>query len=125
MNNVKNKTLIAIPFIIYIIIIPLYIYTYNNSLDRFWIVFIIERIFSFFYEDEFSNILDNAEEISDSDIYILLGMILFAVLGFSVLIYILFNYFRLFIILMIGELLDKIFDNVRNCLKKHKTINQI
>lgn len=129
MDNIKNKILITIPFVVYIIIFPLYIHTYKNSSDIFWIPFVIERVFSFLYEDKLTNFLDNEEKKIDKinyfDKYILLGIILFVVMGLSVLIYIAFNYLRLFIILMIGELLDKTFDNARSSFRKYKTIDEI
>lgn len=129
MDNIKNKILITIPFVVYIIIFPLYIHTYKNLSDTFWIPFVIERVFSFLYEDKLTNFLDNEEENLDKinyfDKYILLGIILFGVTGLSVLIYIAFNYLRLFIILMIGELLDKTFDNARNSFRKYKAMNEI
>lgn len=55
MDNIKNKILITIPFVVYIIIFPLYIHTYKNLSDTFWIVFVIERVFSFLYEDKLTN----------------------------------------------------------------------
>lgn len=129
MDNIKNKVLIIIPFIAYIIIFPLYIYTYKNSSNMFWYVFIIERVFSFLYEDKLTELFDKAEEnledTSNNEIYILFGIILFSLFGLLVLLYILFNYFKLFIILMIGEFLDKVFDNLRINFRKNKTIGEI
>lgn len=129
MYNMKNKILITIPFLVYIILLPLYINTYKNLSNTFWIVFIIERIFSFLYEDKLTDFLDDEEEtlnkVKHFDRYILLGIILFGIIGISALIYIALNYFRLFIILIIGELLDKIFDNARNSFRKYKTMSEV
>lgn len=129
MYNMKNKILITIPFLVYIILLPLYINTYKNLSNTFWIVFIIERIFSFLYEDKLTDFLDDEEEtlnkVKHFDRYILLGIILFGIMGISVLIYIALNYFRLFIILIIGELLDKMFDIARNSFRKYKTMSEV
>lgn len=126
-----KKSSLIFTFVISLLMVPLYIYAFKEDLSLFWVLFILDRIISpiiqskfeksfdvIFLEDEFEN-EENKETSSISRFIILI--ILFIIIGLGLIIYVLFNYPSLFIVLMLGELLDSIAE--KNFVKKAYTEN--
>ncbi|MGL4913263.1 MAG: hypothetical protein ACRC3Y_12625 [Romboutsia sp.] len=109
-----KKSGIIATFVISLLTVPLYIYSFENNLWIFWVVFILDRIISPILGPLFDKSLDSVNLEPDTDNqFTALGrfvviIILLCVVGVGMMIYVLFRSPKLFIILMLGELLDKI-----------------
>lgn len=109
-----KKPGILVTFAISLLTVPLYIYTFKNGLWTFWIIFILDRILSPLLSPKFEQSLDSVDLEANSDKeFKVLGrfiilIILFCIIGIGLMIYVLFGYPKLFVVLMLGELLDKV-----------------
>lgn len=109
-----KKAGILTTFAISLLTVPLYIYTFENGLWTFWIIFILDRILSPLLAPKFDKGLQciNVEANSDNEFKVLgkfmILIILFCIISMALMIYVLFKYPKLFIVLILGELLDKI-----------------
>lgn len=117
MKNKLNIFLAMIPFLCSIILMPLYIYTFNRALNFFWVVFIMERLISVFYNDQkldtlFDTIFKSDSPSKKAGKFYILSLLLFTLIGIGVLIYILFTTPKLFIIIIIGEIIDRIITKI-------------
>lgn len=95
-------------FIICLLILPLYIYLYKHSLNIFWVLFFGERLISPLLEKKLEGLLDTCDEEDTSMGGLLLFLLIFSIIAIGFLIFILFKYPKLFVLIMIGELIDKI-----------------
>ncbi|MBS5927442.1 MAG: hypothetical protein KIC66_10205 [Clostridium sp.] len=118
----------SIPFILCLLTLPVYIYLYKYSLNGFWILFVLERVLTPFLGKKIENLLDedldenlNEEEAISAGKFTIF-LIIFCLAAISIFIYILFKYPRLFILIMIGECIDKVLEkiicNIRENRKK-------
>ncbi|MBS5985997.1 hypothetical protein [Clostridium sp.] len=118
----------SIPFILCLLTLPVYIYLYKYSLNGFWILFVLERVLTPFLGKKIENLLDedldenlNEEEAISAGKFTIF-LIIFCLATISIFIYILFKYPRLFILIMIGECIDKVLEkiicNIRENRKK-------
>lgn len=109
-----KKNGILATFAISLLTVPLYIYTFKNGLWTFWIIFILDRILSPLLSPKFEQSLESIDLEANSDKeFKVLGrfiilIVLFCIVGVGLMIYVLFTCPKLFIVLMLGELLDKI-----------------
>lgn len=101
--------------IIGIVMLFMYIFTFKNKLSViFWSIFIIDRVIAFLFEGKFESCIDSLDSLSnetnaDSTMSLSKGtisLIGYGGIGVIVLAYILFIYTRLFVILMLGEIMD-------------------
>lgn len=101
--------------IIGIVMLFMYIVTFKNKLSViFWSIFIIDRVIAFLFEGKFESCIDSLDSLSnetnaDSTMSLSKGtisLIGYGGIGGIVLAYILFIYTRLFVILMLGEIMD-------------------
>ncbi|MBW6409416.1 hypothetical protein [Clostridium weizhouense] len=125
MNKEKNKFFIYIPLIVYLILIATYIYAYNKSSNIFWVAFIIERVFSYFYTEKITNLLDNIECENKSEFGLIVIVLILIFIGLGLIIYIGFNYPTLFVILIIGEIIDAIFNKIAYILTEDENIEKL
>lgn len=108
---------ILIFMITYMGILCMYLVTYKQGSSLLWGFFIIERLLSFSYEQEIDDYLSAIEvsKISGMRMMVIIGFILFAI---GIFLYIPFKYPGLFVILMLGEVLDFIIKAVKKKLKR-------
>lgn len=125
MDKEKNKFFIYIPLIVYLVLIPTYVYTYNKSSNIFWVAFIIERAFSYFYTEKITNLLDDIEYESKSELGLIIIILILIFIGLGLIIYIGFNYPTLFVILIIGEIMDAIFNKIADILTEDENIEKL
>ena len=109
-----NKKGLIITLVISLLVVPLYIYAFNNDLTLFWIIFVLDRVISPLvqarFEKAFDNLIlepeDNGKTATMSKF--LISIILLVLIGMGMLIYVLFESPMLFIILILGEVMDNI-----------------
>lgn len=105
MNQREKEFPIFIVLITYIIIWLMYLITYSQKSYLLWGFFIVERLIAFSYEDEIDHYLSSIEiENINSGKTIIIG--LFSLLNLALLLYTPFKYPRLFVILIVGEVID-------------------
>lgn len=126
-----KKSSLIFTFVISLLIVPLYIYAFNENHSLFWVIFIVDRIISPIIQSKFEKSFDivfldseledeeNNESLSISKFLIL--TIILIIIGLGLIIYVLFKHPTLFIILMLGELMDNIAE--KNFIKKAYTKN--
>lgn len=109
-----NKKSLIIALIASLLLVPLYIYAFNNDLRLFWIIFALDRIASPLLESKFEKALDSIDlnakdngEVVVMDKF-LISIVLLVLVGIGMLIYILFKSPTLFVVLVLGELMDYI-----------------
>lgn len=112
-----SKFGIIIIFVVALLTIPLYIYTYKYGMSAFWIIFILDRIVSLILELKFSRNFDISNfKINDGDKFttskFIIMIILLTVVGVGMIIYISFKYPKLFIVLMVGKAIDKVIGKI-------------
>ena len=78
----------SIPFILCLLTLPVYIYLYKNSLNGFWILFVVERFTTPFLGKKIEKLLDEDP--------------------------------RLFILIMIGECIDKVLEKIISNIRKNR-----
>ncbi|MGL5347510.1 MAG: hypothetical protein ACRDA3_09160 [Peptostreptococcaceae bacterium] len=109
-----SKKSLIITLAISLLAVPLYIYSFNNDLRLFWIIFAIDRIASPMLQAKFEKALDTfmLEPEDDSEVVVmgkfLISVVVLILLGIVMLIYVLFKSPTLFAILILGELMDNI-----------------
>ncbi|MGG5460959.1 hypothetical protein [Clostridium sp. B9] len=118
-----KKTSIIITFILALATLPIYIYSYKSGAWMiFWSVFILDRIISPIIEPRLEKSLEDTElEADDGTITIgrfLILMLLFCIISLGIMGYILFKYPKLFIILILGEVLDQVLRKIIEEFKK-------
>ena len=126
----RSMRKVQLTFLVSIITMFLYIYTYVNNLDAIWIVFVAERILGFVYLDKIDKLLEDInfddrvdEENSKHNKRVFRFLISILVLIIIVMIvfgYIIFNYIKLFALIIIGEMIDKIVSNIKEIKKDSK-----
>ncbi len=116
----------SIPFILCLLTLPVYIYLYKYSLNGFWILFVLERVLTPFLGKKIENLLDedldenlNEEEAISAGKFTIF-LIIFCLATISIFIYILFKYPRLFILIMIGECIDKVLEKIISNIRKNR-----
>lgn len=113
-----NKSGIKAMFILALLTIPLYIYTYKYGIGLFWVIFILDRIISTILEFKFSKSFDVVSLKTEDDIggftvsKFFVMIVLFCIIGIGMILYILFKYPKLFIVLMIGKAIDKVIGKI-------------
>lgn len=112
MKKEKKNILIGFIFLIYALIVPAYIYTYKSFSPVFWIVFCVERLISILYSKKIQEFLENTEE-TDFERHLTYFMVFLALITIIIFIYIILNYPKLFILILIGESLDRCFEKIQ------------
>ena len=117
MNENFNYKKTSFIFIICTLILPLYIYLYKISSNWFWIAFFLERIISPFIDKKINVFLDNDsnEDLNTNEKSLgifLVFLIIFCIAAILLLIYILIKYPKLFILIIIGECIDKVISKI-------------
>ena len=116
----------SIPFILCLLTLPVYIYLYKNSLNGFWILFVVERFTTPFLGKKIDKLLDEdldedlTEEESIAAGKFTIFLITFCLVAIGIFIYILFKYPRLFILIMIGECIDKVLEKIISNIRKNR-----
>lgn len=112
-----SKKSLIITLAVSLLAIPLYIYAFNNDLRLFWIIFAIDRIASPMLQAKFEKGLNTFILDPEDDIEVvvmgrfLISIIVFILIGITMLIYVLFKSPTLFSILILGEMMDNIAEN--------------
>ncbi len=115
-----------IPFILCLLTLPVYIYLYKNSLNGFWILFVVERFMTPLLGKKIENLLDDDlyEDLNEEEARAVgkftIFLIIFCLVAISIFIYILFKYPRLFILIMIGECIDKVLEKIISNLRENR-----
>lgn len=108
-----------------IIMLLIYIFAFRNELSViFWSIFIIDRVIAFLFEGKFQGCIDSIDNLSnqlnrDSTISlnkVTILLIGYAGIGLVILTYILFVYTRLFVIIILGEVIDIILKKILNSI---------
>ena len=122
MNYIRT----SIPFILCLLTLPVYIYLYKNSLNGFWILFVVERFMTPLLGKKIENLLDDDlyEDLNEEEARAVgkftIFLIIFCLVAISIFIYILFKYPRLFILIMIGECIDKVLEKIISNLRENR-----
>ena len=113
-----RKLGVIFTFIIYLLAIPFYIYAYKNSMSLLFFIFILDRIMTFTVGAKMEKILDtmdlHGKDKKNASSFLML-ILLLCLIGIVAIIYILFKYPKIFILLMVGEVIDNI---LRKIFKK-------
>ena len=115
-----------IHFILCLLTLPVYIYLYKNSLNGFWILFVVERFMTPLLGKKIENLLDDDlyEDLNEEEARAVgkftIFLIIFCLVAISIFIYILFKYPRLFILIMIGECIDKVLEKIISNLRENR-----
>ncbi len=120
----KNTFPIGVIMTTYSIILLMYIFTYGRGLKVFWAFFVIERLLGWQYEDEIEGYffkLDQALERTPEGPKIsparMLSIVLCSILGVGIYLYTPFKYPGLFVILLIGEVIDFLLKRIKRKIK--------
>lgn len=103
---------ILVVMITYIIILLMYLWTYRQGSKLLWGFFVVERLLSFSYEEEVDNYLTSVEVSKLKGISIG-AIVIFALLSVGIFIYTPFKYPGLFVILVLGELIDLVVKRIK------------
>lgn len=114
----ENKDFPMLIFMItYISILCMYVVTYKQGSPLLWGFFIIERMLSFSYEKEVDEYLAAIEvsKISGRNIVVTVVFTLFTI---GIFLYTAFKYPELFMILIIGEMIDFVVKKLKKKFKR-------
>ena len=116
----KNEFPIGTVMVTYSIILLMYIFTYSQGSKLFWAFFIIERLLGWHYEEEIDRYffkLDQDVEEDNINSGKMISVIVFSLLGVGIYLYTPFKYPGLFIILIIGEVIDFVMKRIKRKIK--------
>ena len=107
----------SIPFILCLLTLPVYIYLYKNSLNGFWILFVVERFTTPFLGKKIEKLLDEDldEDLTEEE-SIAAGKFTIFLITFCLVA----KYPRLFILIMIGECIDKVLEKIISNIRKNR-----
>ena len=105
-----KKIFVILTFTISLLAIPLYIYALKNNVSLLFLVFVLDRIISFTIGYKSKKILDTLDlnEDSKNASSFLMTLIILCIIAIICVIYVLFKYPKIFILLMLGEVIDNI-----------------
>ena len=119
-NKIEHKGVIWMTMILSLLILPLYLLSYNQqNWFVFIVLFIFERCAAPFTGKSFGDALEQVGDLLDQDLNqqeakkvlgLLVTLIGFVIVMIGLYIYILFDSPLLFIFLMIAELIDKVIE---------------
>ena len=116
MEQNKEEFPILIVMMTYVIILLMYIFTYSQKSYLLWGFFIVERLMAIHYDMDIDQYLSNIEDENLSGFkMIVIGV--FSLLSVGIFIYTPFKYPKLFVILIIGEVIDFIGRKVKKKIK--------
>ncbi|MBE6023991.1 MAG: hypothetical protein E7231_12360 [Cellulosilyticum sp.] len=116
MKRKKEVFPIVVVMITYIIILLMYLFTYSQNSYLLWGFFIVERLIAFSYDEEIDHYLSRVEvEELNSGRMLIIG--LFSLLSVGIFLYTPFKYPGLFMILVIGEVIDLISKHFKKKIK--------
>lgn len=105
MKQREEEFPILVVMITYIIILLMYIFTYSQKSYLLWGFFIVERLLSITYENRIDDYLSNIEVGEMKGVKIAV-IVIFSILSVGIFLYTPFKYPKLFVILLIGEVID-------------------
>lgn len=120
MEKEVEKFPIGTTMLTFILIMVMYIYTYNRGLSSFWIFFIIERLVAFSYEEYINIYISNPEMMSNLGNKKNITLLIFSVANILLFTYIFFTSAKLFLILIFGEIIDLALKSVKKIITKRK-----
>lgn len=112
----RNKGIIA-NILTRMLILLMYWVSYSKGTWLFWGFFIIERLMAFQYDDQIEEYLINvtSQEVSLFDMII---SIAFVIMSIGIFVIVPFQSPKLFLILIVGELIDYVLGRMRKSKKK-------
>lgn len=101
----------------FVLIMVMYIYTYNRQSSALWLFFILERVISYSYDDPMNQYMDSLGDDDHNAKKNLWIMAIFSLISIGFFIYIPFKYPGLFMIVILGEIIDLILKLVRRKMR--------
>lgn len=117
MKQEKEQFPALVVMITYAIILLMYIFTYSQNSYLLWAFFVVERLLSIQYEAELDQYVANIDVETVSGIKSV-AIILFSIISVGIFIYTPFKYPGLFVILLVGEVIDVLLKKLRARIKR-------